>query len=69
MTKKYYHNFFLINSIFGEENMKKSEDKRMVKLEFLDIYQKIHHIHFLMHGHSLLIHIQFTPTEEGPHAL
>jgi hypothetical protein len=61
--------------VFEEEKMKTREDKRMVKHDLFLFFFKIAflghllknklHIHFLVHGHYLLVHILFTPSE-GP---
>ena len=65
----YFFIFFLREE--SEEKMKKREDKRMVKHEFLQncpfwtYINKNQHIHFLVHGSFLLVHIWFTPSE-GP---
>jgi hypothetical protein len=60
----------LLTNFFGEETMKTREDNRMVKLDFfspsklpfLDTHLKRNqHIHFLVDGSFLLVHIRFTP--------
>jgi hypothetical protein len=51
-----------MKNLFGKENMKTREDKRIVKLDFLFFSKlpswsthkekNIYHIHFLVHDHS-----------------
>ena len=47
----------------GAEKMKTRDWSKLIlfsKLPSLSIYYKIQHIHFLVHGQFLLVHIQFT---------
>ena len=74
MAKKCCHSNSLIETFFGKEKTKTTEDKRMIKLEFffktvLFGHTLINPLHSLFGAQSFLfVHIWFIPSE-GPKTL